>query len=438
MKKRRVIAAAAVCLMLTGCSGLGLNSAELLTPPKAQGNQAQIQELIQHNAPNGYEMIYPEEGDYKSSVIFYDLDGDNDEDAVAMYSPDKENIKILIAENNGFNYTMKSECSVFTPRLNRVEFADLNGDGTSEIVVSYPGTPAMQSMTVISIGGDAAQTDLVNLCAEHLIRDFDGNGKNDLLTIAIADGENLPTARLWVDNGGSLYEQSSCEVASDVREYISLSFGKLSDEVSGAVIDAKCADGEYSTQLLCYDYNARGIVNPLYVSSSYQKTKRDAAVTSADIDRDGKIEIPVCHMMEYAQNEESSSVCDRIDWSSYDYSQLSLEVKQSAILCDRLGFLLNLTPEHADIVTARYIGENAAAVYLWEYKRNTPERTSRLLTIKRYEKSAYDKDTVLEAVAGQNSDYVYTYVIDSVEGFYGYTDDEVINNFVLIEDQIKS
>ena len=31
------------------------------------------------------------------------------------------------------------------------------------------------------------------------------------------------------------------------------------------------------------------------------------------------------------------------------------------------------------------------------------------------------------------SAYVYTYVIDSQEGFYGYTDDEVTNNFVILE-----
>ena len=56
------------------------------------------------------------------------------------------------------------------------------------------------------------------------------------------------------------------------------------------------------------------------------------------------------------------------------------------------------------------------------------------MTVKRYDKESYDANTVLEAVAAENNTHVYTYVIDTEEGYYGYTDDEVKNNLVLIED----
>lgn len=437
MNKLRFAALAAVlCLTLSGCSALSLNGPDLLTPPNAQGNQAQIQKLIQKNAGSKYEMVYPKGGEYQSSVIFHDLDGDGYEEAVAMYTTDRETMRILIADNIGSSYKQLAECPISAVRPDTVEFADFDGDGKDEILVCYPGSAAaLKSLTVITAGSEVDQKDMLNACSAHLIGDYNGDGIKDLLTLAVADGTTLPTARLMIDSGEGLKEQSVCEVASDVTQYASLSFGKINDEITGAVVDGINPNGEYSTQLICYDYNVRGIINPLYLNNNYINTRRAAAITSADINRDGIIEIPLCSAMEYAQNEDSASVCDRIDWSNYDYQQIELVTKQSAVLCDRLGFLLNLDAERAEIVTARYTGENSMALYLWEYKHSTPTRTIKLLSIKRYEKSDYDKDSVLEAVAGENSDYVYTYVIESEEGYYAYTDQAVTDNFVLIDTQ---
>lgn len=436
MKKlAAALIAAVICLAASGCSGLSLNGSDLMTPPNAEGNQAQIQKLIRQSAGKKYEMVYPRAGEFQSSVIFHDLDGDSSGEAAAMYTTDKETTKILIADSIGDNYTLLAECSIDTARPDSIEFADFDGDGADDILVSYPGsTAALRSLTVITVANDIAQNDMIDCCAAHQIGDYNSDGICDLLTLALADGKTVPTAKLMIGTADGLSEQSECEVASDAAEYISLSFGMINDEISGAVVDSIDLNGEYSTQLICYDYNARGIVNPLYLSNNYSNTKRAAAITSADVDRDGIIEIPLCSMMEYAQSEDSASVCERIDWSRYDYQSIELVTVQSAVLCDRLGFILNLDAEHADFVTGRYIGENAMALYLWEYKRNTPTRTAKLLTVKRYPKSDYDKDRVLEAVAGENRSCVYTYIIEADNDYYGYTDSEVTDNFVIIED----
>lgn len=434
MKFRIAACAAVLLLLLTGCSGLSLNGPDILTPPRAEGDQADIQQLIRNSAGNSYEMVYPENGEYKSSVIFKDLNGDGEDEGVAMYTSDKESVKILIAEKDGDNYRILSEGAVQSPRLDRVEIADFNGDGLSQVIISYNGSAAMlKSLAILSCDGETAQKDYINACADHLIGDFTGDGIDDLMTLALADGENLPTARMFVSDGGELTEYASCEIASDTKEYVRLSYGKVSDEMLGAVVDARDYNGAYSTQIICFDNNAQGLVNPLYVSSNYNKTKRTAAILSTDIDRDGVIEIPLCDEMDYSAAEDPLSVCDRIDWCSYNYTQLSLVKKQSAILCDRLGFILNLSPEHADIVTARYTGENSMSIYLWEYKGSTPERTTKLSTIKRYPKSDFDEERILEAIAGRSDAYVYTYVIDTADGYFGYTDDEITDNFVILE-----
>ncbi len=437
MQKRRVaIAAAAICLLLSGCSSLSLSSPDILSPPKAEGNQAEIQELIQNSSGSDYEMVYPESGEFKSSVVFRDLDNDNNEEAIAMYTCEEDTISVLLAQKQGDDFRRLDEFQINAPKIDRIEFADF-GSGVEDILISYPGSAAtLQSMILLSVGDEVTRNDMINTCSAHIVGDFNGDKTDDLLTLALADGANLPTAKLFVASKGSLAEQSSCEISSDTREYVGLSFGKICEEISGAVVDAKTTDGGFSTQLICYDYNERSIINPLYVGGGYNGTKRAAEVLSADIDRDNIIEIPLCEPMEYSQSEESSSVCDKIKWSNYDYTQLSLATKQSAILCDRLGFLLNLAPDKAQVVTARYTGENSMCVYLWEYKRNTPERTTKLLTVKRYNRENYDKNTVLEAVAAENNAYVYTYIIENEDEYYCFSDDDVRNNIVLFENHI--
>ena len=435
MKKRRIaVAAAVLCLTLSGCTGLSLNGHDILAPPKAEGNHAEVQELIRSKV-NGkkYEMICPESGEYQSSIIFRDIDSDGVEEAVAMYSDSFKAINVLIADNTDGSYRITAECAVPARKLSRLEFADFNGDGVSETLLSYPNASAgKQSLTVISLNNEAVQTDMPDTCAAHLIGDFNGDRTDDLLTLALSDGKELPTAVLYTDSGSGLVRQSACEIASDATEYFSLKFGKIDNELNGAVVDAKCAGGDYATQLICYDASVRGLINPLYVGAGYEKTKRTAAVSSADIDGDGIMEIPLCTPMEYSNNEEAATVCNRIDWSAYNYAQLTLTPKQSAILCDKLGFMLRLTPEHANIVTAFYTDKDTAAVYLSESKRTNPENAAKLLTIRRYDKNAYSESAAAEPVAGKSSAYVYTYVIEAGAENAAYTDDEVKNNFFIL------
>lgn len=433
MKIRRVVIAAAICLLLSGCNSLSLSSPDILTPPKAEGSQREIQDLIKDSVGSSYEMIYPEGGEFKSSVIFSNLDDDDDDEAIALYTCDRETISVMVADIKDGRYSLLTEGAVHAPKIDRIEFSDF-GSGVKDVLISYPGSStALQSLTLLPSDG-SGQKDIINSCAAHVIGDFNGDNTTDLVTLALADGENLPTARLYIGNNGLPEEQSSCEISSEAKEYFNICFGKICDEISGAVVDAIDAQGKISTQILCYDYNQRGIINPLYVNDGFDSTKRTAAVASADIDRDGIIEIPLCKPMGYSADEDSSTVCDRIDWSNYEYTQASFTAKQSAILCEKLGFILNLSPEHAEVVTARYTGENSVTVYMWEYKRSSPERSTKLLTVKRYDKAGFDSEKVLEAVAAENNNYVYTYVVDADEGYYGYTDDEVKNNIVLIED----
>ena len=186
MKKRRIcVAAAVICLLLSGCTSLSLNSPDILTPPKAEGSQAEIQELIKKSAGKSFEMVYPERGDYQSSVIFVNLDDDDDDEAIAMYTREKETVDLLVADKKNNNYTLLTEGTIHAPKIDRVELADFGGK-TKEIVISYPGSSAtLQSLTFLSVNGED-QDDMINSCAAHVIGDFNGDNTIDSLDLIVA------------------------------------------------------------------------------------------------------------------------------------------------------------------------------------------------------------------------------------------------------------
>ena len=438
MKKRfdraMISAALLFCLLLSGCSGLSLNSSDLLAPPMADSDRAEIKSLIEESSGGDYSLIYPSSGEYKSAVIFRDMDSDGIEEAVAMYSSGENSSRILFAKRNGGGYEAIGEGVVGSALIDRVDFSDLDGDGTEEFTVSYPdsATP-MFSFSVISVVNGVVQADMPASCHTYMTGDFENSGTKDVLLLSLYSTASPATAKLVNYSDGVLSIKAGCEMDSRLSAFSKLSFGGIGEQLSGAFIDGRNSAGEYSTQIIYFDPTAKALLNPLLIYSGYSSTLRTAGIMSGDMDRDGYIEIPVCSMCDYSSMEEVSGVCKKISWNIYSPSSLSLVQKKTAVLCDELGFMLNLSDDKAGAVTARYASPDSAEFYIWEYKDGELSRTDKLLTIKRYKKDSYDSSRIIEAVICEVNAEVYTYTIDMKDSFLAFSDDEVKSSFVLIE-----
>ena len=89
MKIKKLISALVLGSMLVGLSGCNITdfSAEnLLRPPKAVGDEAEIEQLIAKTADSGYTLKYPKNGKFRSAIIMTDLDGNDSNEAVAFFS----------------------------------------------------------------------------------------------------------------------------------------------------------------------------------------------------------------------------------------------------------------------------------------------------------------------------------------------------------------
>ena len=430
MKVQRLLAAVlAAVLLLSGCTSLSLSGVDILAPPKAAGNRAEVQGMIEKDAKGSYSLIYPSAGDFRSGIILQDINSDGTEEAVALYTTSDNTPRMLVALKQNGSYTQYDSTKLRSANISSLCFADVNADGALEIIIGYEvGSPLSAAEAYMTSDG-VAGIPIAEGFTDYVVGDFDGNSASDILVMSPPAGEFSAKARLMVFTNGGFTEKSSCDIDSDVLSYAGLRFDKISEDIAGAVADGRLSDGEYTTQLLYYDSAAHLLLNPLYQNSSYGESVRASAVNSLDINGDGIVDVPICTLSEHNKDENIEAVCSLVRWSDYDSELMALTPIQDGVLCDKLGFMLKFGPEELSSLTARYTAENAVTLYSLNGKGGEPAVGQELITVKRYEKNSYDSSLTAEANLSESAAYIYTYILSEGSPF---THDYIKDSFVLI------
>ena len=127
---------AAVMLALSGCNVLGPDVETQLQPPRAAGEQKEIQNALDayigrsDKTAKRYVLKYPKSGDYRSAFILRDFDGDGVEEAVAFYrkkdDASKTHVNLLRKKNGAWSSVRDTEG--YGNDIDRVVFGDIAGE----------------------------------------------------------------------------------------------------------------------------------------------------------------------------------------------------------------------------------------------------------------------------------------------------------------------
>ena len=413
MRKQRLIAIiSAAALLLSGCSSLSLSGPDILTPPRAAGNRAQLQSLIEKDAGGSYTLITPITGEYKSGIISHDFDGDGEEDAIALYTAADGTAKALAAAEKGGSYSSIGSCTLSSSKISSVGFADIDSDGVEELFISCDAGSPASVLSVCFIGEEITKTDVAEGLSGYVTGDFDGDSASDVLVFMPANVKATAQAILMVFSQDGFIEKSSCETDPAVEAYARLTYGKVSDRLYGAAADGVNENGEYSTQLLYFDSGNEALINPLFVYAGYNNTMRSEKILACDWNGDGVIDIPVCELMKRSKDEDASQVCSAVKWCRYDPEQLTPVPVSEAVLCGTMGFIMELGEDAADKYTARCADKTAMTVY----ELSNSEKSvlgHELLTIKYYDKGGFYGDSGAEIVLHESDTGVYTCIAGS-------------------------
>lgn len=186
--RTRLLTAAVLLLLslsLTGCTRIQTSIEDLMSPPVLTEEQAQIRDaLARVSGETELKYKYPQSGEYRSSFIFYDIDGDGIEEAAVFYQSaskgDATWINILDQVEGEWISVCEAPAPDSTANIDFVSFEHLTDSQTINIVIGWEDTRSSKTAIAYRYQNGRLTSIFERDYTEIAIADLDSNGTTDL------------------------------------------------------------------------------------------------------------------------------------------------------------------------------------------------------------------------------------------------------------------
>lgn len=417
----------------SGCDITDFSSDSLLRPPKTTGDEAEIEQLIAATAKDKYTLKYPKSGNHRSAIIMYDLDGDENEEAIAFYrqGDDVARIHMLVMYSDNGEWKLSSDRITDTTDVDCVDFAEIDGENSLEILVGYTTyAPNTNFLSCYSYSdGKTSEINAGQTYSTFYCGDFTSDSKNEVMTLTLYTAENEANATMLDYNkeNKTLYPKATASMDPNVIKYRNIQFSDLGDGYKGIVVDGESATTELSTQVIYYNMEMSLLRNPLFREKSKNITQRNCSVLSTDIDSEGIIEFPSVEKLPRSKNEAAETVADKITWNNLVTDNESVTQKLNVIANYSFDYTIKMPDKWLDdkVTAIHNTEENTTSVYEW--KKNI--LGEKLFDVRVFESSEWEK--------GKNNDE-YTLIYKDNKYAYTFKNTNTTSQLALTDDEIKT
>lgn len=278
----------------------------LIRPPKIEGDNSKIQAAFELSVGEHYNLKSPLSGQYRSSFIRIDLDSDETDEVIVFYSQTDsvDVVRMNILDQVDGSWTAITDYESKHKDVHSVNFADVDGDGISEIIISWQTfeNEIFNSVDVYKIISTDSGKNVYGIFSksynEFIVSDIDGDGKTDIIVFEKSSGNTATEIK------GTLYAFGD-EKFSSIGEFVVdpsiSSIGAVCydrEEFSGdfrIFIDGYKTDTGMTTDIVKWDGHQRSFVHAQSddMTSVSVLASRSKNIYCADINNDSFIEIPV-------------------------------------------------------------------------------------------------------------------------------------------------
>lgn len=306
-------------LSLSGCGLSSGNADTQLSPPAPSGEMRNVWEVLKKTVGSDITLKYPTHGEYRSAIITKDLNADGTEEAIAFYSTTLDKVTtmhISLIAKSGEEWISNGEATLVATGVEKVEFADINGDGVSEIVVSWNVYSTVEkSIGVYSAESTGLTTRILENQTAYICKDFDFDSNPDILIINRDSKKAISTAKLFDLTDDGVKETGSCALDAAVTEYLEPVAFSLGTK-SAVYIDGIKGTGMITEMLIIED----GTISNLSYSDSQSTafdTFRSSSAKMCDINKDGNYDIPISYILTQSTDTASQNIY-KTNWYSYN------------------------------------------------------------------------------------------------------------------------
>ncbi len=397
MKKLLAVLACALFLLgLPGCA-LSPDIENLISPPRLSETQEEILEAVREAAGAGeLTLRYPIEGEYRSSVIFRDLDGDGADEALVFYEDITSALSTriaLLSEQQG-RWMVLYDLSGMGSQVEQVDFARMV-EGEADYMMIGWSTPGKteRTLSVYQMRQDRLEEIYTDGYLEFAVWDYSLDGWDDLIYLTFNSRQN--TAVYYSGYRGKVGKVNEVTLSAlSTGEYVSLTPGLLESGLGGLAADAMLDNGGCITEMLAVQENRLTCLTR--DEEDAMVTRREQNLTTMDYDADGVLEIPADELMPGYRSRDEGEMVYRTDF--YEVGQDGgLEYDFSAVVNQNGGYYFRLPEEWLDQVTV-VIQPDTGQWQFVKFYRDLNQSTQVLLTI-----SVYNNNETLDRFLEENS-----------------------------------
>ena len=336
-------------LVLTGC--VSRNIDDLYSLPQLPESHTQLQSLISAEMHAGSEYSAPIEG-YRRSVQFYDVDGDGTDEAFVFFRGSDQLLRVCIYRQLDADYILAAAVESEGTAIGRVEYADLDGDGSTELIVAWQMSPALRMVRVYSLRNFDVSVLLTSNCRDFIIMDMDGNGRVDLLVLK-HDGAEANSVDMFRFDGSGETVVSAAPLSVGLESVEKLRSTTLADGQAALIVEGSFDGGkQIISDIFCFKNNTLQNITRSIASENSDITtrhKQSDNVYSQDIDGDRQLDIPAA--VRLPSQSENSAVYWVLDW--YCFDSAGHRIYRCSTYHSGDGWYINLPPEWRENLSVR-------------------------------------------------------------------------------------
>lgn len=351
-------------LLLSGCGNFRLATSidDLIAPVSPSGDDASVQTALDSYCKSGYLIKIPTGGKYTTSFIFFDLDNDGKDEAVAFYEPtdDRGTVSIAVIENKDSEWSVVSSVKGEGSDVRSVDFCDVNDDGLNEIIVNWSVISAANNYVfrVYGYSGDNKSPRINGVgksisAGEFICVDINDDGVKEVVVFRLGSADESPCAQLYSFKNNDQKMLGETKLDSSIVSFEHITSG-ITDEGLSVYADALRSDGDSMvTEFIYWSDYYDSIVSPFYsyATGVTADTTRNCHVNSMDIDNDDVIEIPTDENYDGLPQQVSAQ-----DWVIYENTVLMH--KCYTFYCARDSYFLLLKDDDFNDVSVKYSSDD--------------------------------------------------------------------------------